>query len=312
MPLHPQVVASLARVAALGLAPVTDCTPDEARANDRRRRAELAFTREPVATVRDTSVPGPAGELAVRIHDPGVTRPAPLVLLLHGGGWVVGDLDSEDTTARGLARRAGAIVVSVDYRLAPEAPFPAGLDDAEAALDQVLADAQRLGIDPTRVALAGTSAGANLCAALALRLRERGGAQPVHQVLLCPVADADLTRPSFIDYAGGHGLTRDAMAWYWDHYIADPAGRHHPHASVLRADLTGVAPATVVTAECDPLRDEGEALAAALADAGVDVVARRFDGMHHGFNVQVGVIDAALDALDLAGGRLAAAFSSAA
>ena len=309
MPLDPQVQAMMAQVAKLNLPPVNKVSPAEARANGRKRKQALGFEVEPVADVKDSVISGPECELKVRIYRPAGEGPHPLIMLFHGGGWVVGDLDGEDTTGRGLCNRANAVVVSVDYRLAPETRFPGAVDDCYAATVWAADHAEQLGIDPTRIAVAGTSAGGNLSAAVAIKARDKGGPEIAHQVLFVPVTDCDFETRSYVELGEGYGLTRDAMRWYWDHYIGPDGDPEHPYASVLRAHLRGVAPATIITAEFDPLRDEGERFAKALEKAGVSVKLTCYSGMTHGFNNQVGVIDKATDALDEAASHLRAAFS---
>lgn len=309
MPLDPQVQAMMDQVATLNLPPVNTISPEEARANGRKRKQALNMEVEPVADVSDSVISGPECELNIRVYKPEGDGPHPLVMLFHGGGWVVGDLDSEDTTGRGLCRRANAVVVSVDYRLAPETRFPGAVDDCYAATVWAVDHAAQLGIDPEKVAVAGTSAGGNLSAAVAIKARDRGTPKIAHQMLFVPVTDCDFETPSYEELSDGYGLTRDAMKWYWDHYIGPDGDPTHPYASVLRAHLRDVAPATVITAEYDPLRDEGERFAKALEKAGVPVMYKCYSGMTHGFNNQVGVIDKAKDVLDDAGERLRNAFA---
>jgi acetyl esterase len=228
----------------------------------------------------------------------------------HGGGWVLGTLDASDHTCRELANAASCIVVSVDYRLAPEHKFPASPDDCEAAYEWVLANAESLGGDPRRVAVGGDSAGGNLAAVVCIRARERNRPQPVFQLLVYPVTDFDFDRPSYAANAEGYMLTRDAMRWFWNLYVNDPQEMAHPHASPLRAtDLHGLAPALVITAEFDPLRDEGEAYAERLKEAGVPVRVARYDGMIHGFFGMFPVIDKGKQAVRESADALMAAFA---
>jgi acetyl esterase len=240
----------------------------------------------PVGTVEDRSIPGAPGgpEIPVRIYWPhaGGNR-LPLVVYFHGGGWVIGGLDSHDPLCRALANEVGAVVLSVDYRLAPEHRFPAAAEDAYAATAWVHAHAAELGAAPSRLVVAGDSAGGNLAAVVPLMARDRGG-PPLHmQVLVYPVIDCARDTASYRDNAEGYFLTAAHMRWYWEQYLGAADGTH-PYASPLRArDLSGLPPAYVVTAEFDPLRDEGEAYAQRLRDAGVPVTLRRYDGMFHGF-----------------------------
>ncbi len=218
----------------------------------------------------------------MRVYRPLSTEILPVVIWFHGGGWVVGSLDSHDPVCRALANRTPCVVVAVDYRLAPEAPFPAALDDSWAATQWVAAEALKLGADASRIVVAGDSAGGNLAAAVALRARD-AGLELALQVLVYPVTDSDLDSESYTRLATGLNLTRAKMAWYWAQYLGGAEGSS-PEASPLRApDLAGVAPALVQTAEHDPLLSEGEAYAARLAEAGVPVTLTRYDGVIHGF-----------------------------
>jgi acetyl esterase len=235
-----------------------------------------------VDEVVDLMIPGPAAPLRVRVYRPRSTELLPVVIWFHGGGWVVGTLDSHDPVCRALANRTPCVVVSVDYRLAPEWPFPAALDDAWAATRWVADEALKLGADASRVVVAGDSAGGNLAAAVALRARDSGPSLAL-QALIYPVTDFDFESESYARYESGLNLTRAKMQWYWEQYLAGADGLH-PDASPLRApDLAGVAPALVQVAELDPLLSEGEAYAARLAEAGVPVTLTRYDGMIHGF-----------------------------
>ncbi|GAA1541027.1 alpha/beta hydrolase [Actinomadura kijaniata] len=236
----------------------------------------------PVGRVEDRMTDG---GLPVRVYRPeGAGGPRPVVVFFHGGGFVLCGLDTHDRLCRVLARGADAVVVSVDYRLAPEHRFPAAVDDAFAAVRWAAAHAAAFGGDPARLAVAGDSAGGCLAAVTALRARDEGGPDLAFQLLVYPVTDAARDTPTYTEYATGGFLTSAHMRWYWEQYLADPADGDHPHASPLRAaDLSGLPPAFVLTAEVDPLRDEGEAYAARLARAGVRVGSRRMAGAFHGF-----------------------------
>ncbi|MFB4317658.1 alpha/beta hydrolase [Actinomadura sp. 21ATH] len=254
--------------------------------------------RTPVARVEDRA----AGDVPVRIYWPDAPAPAPVVVFFHGGGFVLCDLDSHDGLARDLCAGAGAIVVSVDYRRAPEHRHPAAADDAYAAAAWAHAHAAELGGDPGRLAVAGDSAGGALAALTALRARDGGGPPLRHQLLVYPVTDAAMDTASYRDHAADGFLTAKAMAWYWEQYLGGADGRD---ASPLRAaDLSGLPPACVITAEHDPLRDEGEAYAERLAAAGVPVEARRFPGTFHGFAGVTHVLPAAREAVALAAAAL--------
>lgn len=244
--------------------------------------ARLKGPPEPVEAVEDLSIDGPGGPLALRLYRPGVPAP-PLLVFLHGGGWVIGDLDIQDGLCRALANRAGCAVLSVDYRLAPEHPFPAAADDAWAACRWAAAHGADLGVDPGRLGVAGDSAGGNLALGVALRARD-GGAPSLRLCLLtCPVVDHRLDDASMEELAEGYFLTRAKMAWYWDQYAPAGIDRSKPELSPLRADLTGLGPVAMVTAGFDPLRDQGLDLARACAAAGVDTALLHFGDMIHGF-----------------------------
>jgi acetyl esterase len=238
----------------------------------------------PVARVVNRTIPGSAGEIPVRVYTPEGEGPFPVLVYFHGGGFVLCSLDTHDGTCRSLANGAGVVVVSVDYRLAPEHPFPAAPDDCYAALQWVAANAAEIDGDGSRIALGGDSAGGNLTAATALMARDRGGPALRFQLLVYPVTDHDFDTTSYRDNAEGYFLTTDMMKWFWRHYLADPADGAKPYASPLRAEsLEGLPPALCITAGFDPLRDEGDAFAAALAAAGNQVAHSRYEGMFHGF-----------------------------
>jgi acetyl esterase len=237
-----------------------------------------------VATVEDRVIPGPAGDIPVRIYAPDAPAPRPVIAFFHGGGFVICSVETHDGLARRLANAVGAVVVSVEYRLAPEARCPAAAEDCYAATMWTHDHAAELGADPGRLIVAGDSAGGNLAAVVTLMARERGAPSITAQVLVYPVIDAACDAPSYTENAEGYFLEATGMRWFWDHYLGpDGDGAHH-HASPIRAgDHSGLPPAVVITAEFDPLRDEGEAYAEALQVAGVPVTMRRYDGMIHGF-----------------------------
>jgi acetyl esterase/lipase len=309
MPLDPQAQKLADALAALGLKPIEDSTPAEARESMRARTAGLGPF-EDVAGVADHRVPVEGGEITVRVYTPGGAGPRPALVFYHGGGWVIGDLYTHDGICRALANAAGCVVASVDYRLAPEFKHPVAGEDSYAALRWVVANAGRLGIDPRRVAVGGDSAGGHLSTVVALMARDRGGPPLVQQVLLYPVTSHDLDTPSYHENATGYVLTREAMRWFWRHYLPDPAAGREPYASPLLApSLAGLPPALVITAECDPLRDEGEAYAARLRDAGVPVTLTRYTGMFHGFFRMTRLLDKAKAALDEVAASLRKAFA---
>lgn len=240
----------------------------------------------PDAQVEDRTIPGPGGPLSLRTYaPPGAPASTGALVYYHGGGFVLGGLDSHDALCRALAVGAGCRVLSVDYRLAPEAKFPSASDDALAAARHVHEHASELGVDPARIAVGGDSAGGNLAAVTALRVRDEGGPPLALQLLMYPVTDwRSMDRPSYADNAEGYYLTRRGCVWFRDHYVRSEADHGHPHLSPLAADsLEGLPPALVITAEHDPLRDEGEAYASALEAAGVPTTLTRYDGTIHAF-----------------------------
>jgi acetyl esterase len=254
-----------------------------ARAADRVDSAEMSGPGEEVADVRDVEVPGPGGPIRVRIYRPDGEVPLPLVAYVHGGGWVIGTLDTYDPLCRALANASGAVIASIDYRLAPEHPFPAAPDDVRAAVRWLAEHAEELGADPARIGIAGDSAGGNLATVTARRLRDEGGPGLRMQALIYPVCDCALDTPSYRENGRGFGLTMESMRRYWELYLDGADGRQ-PDASPLQAeDLAGLPPAFVLTVPDDVLCDEGEAYARALEAAGVPVTLCRYDGAVHGF-----------------------------
>ena len=302
MPLDPDVQAYLQRVEALGVPPVSTIAPEEARRTSEEAAAAIFGPVADVA-VEESTAPGPAGPVRVRLYRPRDAEPQGAIVYFHGGGWVHGSLDTHDGVCRALADRAGCLAWAVDYRLAPEHRFPAAVEDAWAATEWVA------GLDAGPVAVGGDSAGGNLSAVIALRARDRGFPLAL-QLLVYPVTDCSFDRPSYLEHATGYGMSRADMKWYWGHYLGPDEDGASPEASPLRAaDLAGVAPTHVITAEYDVLRDEGEEYAARLSDAGVSVTLSRYDGVIHGFFRMPGVIRRAEDALDEAAAALREAFA---
>lgn len=298
MPVDPQVQVLLDALASAGTAPLHTLSPREARAAYAALAQARTGTGDVVAT-EDHVVPGPGGDVPVRVYRPeGADRPAPVCVFFHGGGWVIGSVETHDALCTALAARSGAVVVSVEYRLSPEAPFPAPLDDCFAATRWVTDHATELGVDPDRLAVAGDSAGGNLAAAVALRARDEGGPTIAFQLLVYPVVDHSFDQPSYVENAEGYFLTADAMRWFSGHYLGGTAPTDPLAAPLHAPDLTRLPPALVVTAEYDPLRDEGEAYGARLAEAGVEATVRRHDGMVHGFVSMYALVDQGSEALD--------------
>jgi acetyl esterase len=283
MPLDLQVRAFLEELKQQGAPPFSALTPQQAR------EAVVADVvnwdpPEPVSLIEERSVPGPRGAIPIRVYVPFGSGPFPVLVYYHGGGWVLCDISTHQGICTTIANAAGCVVVSVDYRLAPEHKYPAAAEDAYAVLQWVAENAARLQGDPRRVAVAGDSAGGNLAAAACLMARDRAGRQPTLQLLIYPVTDCSFDTPSYRENAEGYGLTLDDMQWFWGHYLTREEDGRQPYASPLRAaDLSGLPPALVLTAEYDPLRDEGEAYAARLRQAAVQVSLVRYEGLIHAF-----------------------------
>lgn len=302
--LEPDLQLILSWLERAGRPPYDELSLPEARAEMRRGAMVGAGPAiRLVAAVRDIEVEGAAGSLRARHYTPIPDgAPQPLIVFFHGGGFVLGDLDSHDVPGRLLAHHAGAHVVSVDYRLAPEHPFPAAVDDASAALAWAFGNAASLGADPRRIAVAGDSAGGNLAAVASWQAARDGDRAPALQLLIYPATDFVTRSRSQQMFDEGFLLIRRDMDWFTEHY-AGAADQADPRLSILRAEpLAGVAPAFVVTAGFDPLRDEGEAYAERLRHAGVPVFVRRFPGLIHGFINMTGVSRTARDALVEVGG----------
>lgn len=234
----------------------------------------------------------------VRIYRPKAEERTPVLMYFHGGGWVIGNLDTHDTLCRHIARESGFVVIAVDYRLAPDHAYPAALDDCYTATNFVSSHASELDVDASRLVVAGDSAGGNLAAAVSLKARDDGTANIRHQVLIYPVVERDFDTGSYTSFATGHGLTRETMQWFWSQYLGgcDPASDLR-YVDLSLADLSALPPTHVITAEFDVLRDEGEALAARLSSAGVRTTSTRYDGMLHAFVHFSGFFDDGLVAI---------------
>lgn len=294
MPVDADIATMLAAAKAAGVPALSDGTPEAARANYMRAPKPAG---DELVRVEDRVIPGPAGDLAVRIYADSHDEGLPTIAFFHGGGWVLSSIEGHDSLARRLAARTGALVVSVEYRLAPEHPFPAPHDDCWAATTWLAENAASIGGDPTRLSIAGDSAGANLAAGVALRARDEGLAL-TYQLLMYPCLDDRQTRPSMVDNASGYFLSAVDMAWFWDQFVP-PEHRDNPYAVPARVtDLVGVAPAHIQTAEYDPLRDEGEEWADRLNAAGSTATMTRFDGAVHGFIARWEQMSGALAAHD--------------
>jgi acetyl esterase len=301
--LDPGVRDLLRAIEKVGDPPLETLPPADARRRAAERFIPVAGVVEPLRSLEDLQIPGPAGEIPIRVYTPDTPGPHPAMVYFHGGGWVICNLDTHHVVCSAIAHRAGAVVVSVDYRLAPEHKFPAAVVDAYAATLWVFANAASLDIDRARISVGGDSAGGNLAAVVCLKSRDENGPPIALQALIYPVTDlSSMTTASYVEFAEGYQLTHALMEWFRDLYLPSPEAARDPYASPLLAadlptDLQGLPPALILTAECDPLRDEGEAYGKRLAEAGVPVTCTRYAGMIHPFVSLSGAIPRALDAL---------------
>lgn len=312
MELDPDAARALQLIKAAGRPPYETLTVEEARRAYNNVRIAVAPAPEDVACVRELAAEGPNGSIRLRHYVPVGADAAtlPALVYCHGGGWILGDLESHDGVCRHLANHARCIVVSVDYRLAPEHKFPAAVDDAIAATRWVAGHAGDLGIDADRIAVGGDSAGATLAAATCLTLRDTGTLRLRHQLLLYPVTDLDMNSPSQARFAEGHLLTRGSLTWFQANYLRGPEDKADWRASPLKAaSVAGLPPAFVLTASHDPLRDEGEAYARRLIEAGVRVTTWRVPGQVHGFLPMGKLMRAAAPTLNEIARHLKAALS---
>ena len=299
MPVHPQIQQVIDALAASDFRAIHEQTPAEVRTQYERMIEARGVVPAPVGAVEDRSIPGAGGEIPVRVYRPETDAGArPGLVYFHGGGHVIGDIDTHDAVARNLCNGAGCVVLSVDYRLAPEHKFPAAAEDAFAAVRWCAAHGGEVGIDPGRIAVGGDSAGGNLATVAALMARDAGGPGIRLQVLVYPVTDYACDTGSYQIYAQGYGsLEARSMRWFRDHYLRGEADRLDWRAAPLRAgDLSGLPPALVLTAQCDVLHDEGEAYAQRMREAGVDVEYLDCEGMIHGFFTMAPMIDGAVRA----------------
>jgi acetyl esterase len=310
MPLDPQAAALLAKVRAAGNPEYWQMTPQDARDTHNRRAGILGIPPAALFDVDNRRIPGPATDIALRIYTPRkAATPLPVLVYLHGGGHVIGSLDSYDAICRQLALEADCIVVSVDYRLAPEHKFPAGVDDAFAALNWVGRHAADFGGDAKRLAIGGDSAGANLAAVCAILARDAGSTQLRFQLLVYPRTAPDEDLPSHHEFAEGHMLTRRSILWFHDHYRASDADRRDfRYAPLIHPDLSALPPALVIVGECDPLRDDGIAYAKRLQADGTPTELAQYAGMIHPFFSLGGVLDAGRHALTRSAQALRRAF----
>jgi acetyl esterase len=306
----------LAALAGLGGKPIETLMPEEARKQPTATDAVMQVLKEkgkdtmptklvPGVTSVDSSIPGPAGNLPIRTYTPDGKGPFPVIVYYHGGGWVLADKNVYDAGARGLSKQAKAIVVSVDYRLAPEAKFPAQYDDSVATYKWVAANAASFNGDPKKLAVAGESAGGNLAVEVALAARDQKLTLPVGVVAVYPVVQlSDTSTPSYNDAANAKPLDKAMMGWFGDQVFAKPADKVDPRVDLLKADLKGLPPVTLINAQIDPLRSDGDMLAAALKSAGVKVDHKVYDGVTHEFFGMAAVVGDAKSAQEKAGGAL--------
>ena len=286
---------------------MSQLSPEEARLTT--DFSALAGEPEEVGKIENRKIAGPGGEIPVRIYTPKGEGPFPALIYYHGGGWVIGDLETVEVPCRLLTNLANCVVVSVDYRLAPEHKFPAAADDSYAAVKWLAENAASIGVDPSRIAVGGDSAGGNLAAVAALMARDKGEISLAFQMLIYPVTNHSYATESYTENADGYLLTKDSMEWFWNHYLRNEEDGKNPYASPLQAkDLSGLPPALVLTGEFGPLRDEGEAYAERLKDAGVPVEAKRYDGMIHGFFWMPGVLDQGRKSIEQAADALRRVF----
>ncbi|MES2461630.1 MAG: alpha/beta hydrolase, partial [Armatimonadota bacterium] len=265
-------------------------------------------TPEAVAKVENITVPGPAGTIPVRVYTPEGTGPFPVLVYFHGGGWVIASIQAYDSSCRALANAAKCVVVSVGYRQAPEHRFPAAHEDSYAATQYVMNNTARFGGDPKRVAVGGESAGGNLAGAVCLMAKQRGGKMPIYQMSVYPIANYNLNSPSYRENASAIPLSKPLMAWFYRYALRSPQDGRSPLISLVRANVRGLPPATVITAQIDPLRSEGKQYADRLKAAGIPVRYRNYQGVSHEFFGMAAVVDEAKDANQFAAQGLQSAF----
>ncbi len=310
MPVDPQAQALLDMLAAMNVPPMHTQTVEEVRASY-DAMSQFRGTQEEVHTVENRTLPGPAGEIPARIYTPEGAGPFPVLVYFHGGGWTIGTLDSHDGVCRALTNQVQCIIVSVDYRLAPEHKFPAAVEDAYAATVWVAQNAASIHGNPERIAVGGDSAGGNLAAVVSQMARDKDGPKLVYQLLIYPATDYFIPGTASIhENAAGYFLTLDSIIWFWNQYATSEEDAHNPMMVPLQAkDFHNLPPALVITAEYDPLRDEGEMYAAKLQEAGVTVTSTRYNGMIHGFFSMSSFMDQSKVAIAEAAAALRAAFA---
>ena len=314
---NPQMKAVLTELAKLDPVPLYELTPAQVRKQPGPPDAVKAVLKkqgkstapEPVASVQNTTVPGPAGSIPIRVYTPEGVAPFPVLVYFHGGGWVIANIQAYDSSCRALANKAKCVVVSVGYRQAPEHKFPASHEDSYAATQYVMKNAAKFGGDPSHVAVGGESAGGNLAAAVCLMARDRHGRMPIYQLNVYPIAGSDLNTPSYRTNASAIPLSKPFMAWFFRYETRTPRDAQNPLISLDRANLHGLPPATVITDQIDPLQSEGMLYANRLKSAGVPVRFRNYNGVSHEFFGMAAVVDAAKEANTFAAEGLMSAFN---
>lgn len=311
MPLDPQIQALRFQREREKVHPLYTLSAEQARQADLASIRAGAGTPESVAQVINRPIPGPAGDIPLRLYQPGGEGPFPVLIYFFGGGWTLGTLDTSDGICRTLCNAVPCLVISVGYRLAPEHKFPAAVQDCYAATQWIATHAREINADASRLAVGGDSAGGNLTAAVTLLARDQGGPPLIYQLLVYPSTDYLSDAPSLRENVDPYFINKRSVAWYWEHYLATPEDGKHPLASPLQAtDLSGLPPALVITAEYDPLRDQGEQYAERLKQAGVSVELTRYEGMIHGFFAMAGTLDGGQRAILQAAEGLRKAFTS--
>lgn len=297
MPLDPQVQIILQQETERGLPPYNELSPLEAR----QQMLSLSPPVDPELSVRkvdDLRISGPLNEIPIRLYYPEGTSPYPVIVYFHGGGWVIGNLETHNAICHALAKTSGCLVAAVDYRLAPEHRYPAAIEDAYAATSWICKNAGRIQADPLRMAVMGESAGGALATVVSMMARDQDDRRIALQVLVYPVTDNNFNTSSYLNYGEGYSLTRDLMIWFWNHYLGNKENAGQLYASPLRAEnLSNLPDALILTAEYDPLCDEGESYAKKLQESGVNVTLTRYDGMIHGFFRMTSKLDKAKGAL---------------
>ena len=306
MTLDRQSQAILDYMAKMETTPLHELSPREARANEM-----LVLEPGPeMFRVDDMTIPGPAGDLPIRLYQPVEADAGPALVWFHGGGWVLGNIDMDDGTCRRIAQRAGCRVVSVEYRLAPEAKFPAAPEDCYVAVEWLSEHGDSIGVEGHTLAVGGDSVGGTLAAAVCQMARDRGGPAIRHQLMVCPVMDRDFSTASYLECGNSYRPTTHLMKWFWNHYLDDPADASDPRAAPLQTrNFSNLPPATIIIAEYDVLRNEGEEYGARLEEAGVDATVSRYDGTIHLLVLLADRIDKGQLALDQLAAALRAALA---